>query len=70
MTITFTGSDDKFTVYSEPKIIFYKAVVFSRGGKEIGYIDAEYDFSNLPAEYHELAIKTLQRQGMNVRICF
>ena len=70
MTITFTGSDDKFTVYSEPKIIFYKAVVFSRGGKEIGYIDAEYDFSNLPSEHHELAIQTLQRQGMNVHICF
>jgi hypothetical protein len=51
-----------FTVPGETKIIIADALVFKQGGKIVVRLNAEYDFTEVPPEFHELALRMLFSQ--------
>ena len=66
INISTEGSESLIMVAGNFKVLFADYISLSRGGAEIGSIDAEYDFSNLLPEYHGLALTAIQRHGLNI----
>lgn len=58
----------KYTVRGEPKVIVKDHISLNCTicGKPIFGIDAVFDFTNLPFEYHQFAIAIIQGSGINV----
>ena len=53
--------NENLTIHDEPKVVVKNAFTFVKGGQEIGHVDAEYDFSNLPPQLHLLALNCINK---------
>lgn len=63
MSIDFSlDTGDCFTVNLPPRVSFPGFIQMRSGGECIGSIDAEFDFKNVPPEWHSLMIQVLRRQ--------
>ena len=45
-------------------VVVPNALVLTDGGKEIGRVEARYDFSEVPPELHDTALQLLRPRGM------
>jgi len=50
-------ANDKIVIKSKPKVIVNKKYLFTRGKVELGWIDAEFDFTHLPENLHYIGIQ-------------
>ena len=57
----YTFNCDDLIIQSEPIVIHDEAVVFMRDGKVVGKVKAKYDFSELPGEFHQIALQMIYK---------
>jgi len=64
--ITYDNSDTKLVIQTEPVASYEGFITLMRGGKEIGRIDAKFDFSQMPDFLHEIALNCILGRGVNL----
>ena len=54
--MTYNYASDHLIIKSDPKVIINKKYLFTKGGVELGWIDAEFDFAHLPGDLHQIGL--------------
>lgn len=54
---------DHLTIKGSSKVTLSHAISFRLQGVEVGYLDATYDFTTMPPDYHGLALQCLLARG-------
>jgi len=55
------STDNLLTVVSLPTVLVSRAVQLRCGGKVVAYIDATYDFADVPKRYHRDLLSMIPR---------
>jgi hypothetical protein len=56
--ITFSADN---TIKGQAKVVLQKFVIFVQNGKEMGHINASFDFSSLPPELHGVGLNMIPK---------
>lgn len=60
------GDQSRFSVIAKPEVTFRQFITVSRGGKILGEVEAKFDFSKMPVEFHQLALQVIPTKGTNI----
>lgn len=58
----------KLAVEQKPELMVLGAVRVTRDGKEVGKVDALFDFKDLPKEFHALVADVIIHSGVNITL--
>ena len=64
--MTIEIGDGGATIQGSPIIVVKDAISFTRDGKKVASIDAQYDTTGFPQELMNLLIQLIQQQGVNL----
>lgn len=65
MECTFT-SNKNFIIQVKPIVTSKEHYTITTHGRTIGHVDATFDFSNIPPEYHELLLQMIIKDRSDV----
>ena len=57
----YINGEEHLIVQSKPTVTNDDAITFQKARKLVGKVKAKYDFSELPAEYHQLALQLINK---------
>ena len=60
--------DASFFIHSSSKAVHPNFIEFYKGGEKQGSVSAEFDFSELPSEFHPLVISSIRSICMNMPV--
>ena len=67
MGISFEGNE-KFVRHQEPIATYGGYFTITQGGKEVGRVDATFDFRNMPEEHHSLALQIIMHGAQTMSV--
>lgn len=68
MSIEFTEDGSKFVNNVEPVVKYERYIEFKMGDKTVGRIDATFDFTDMPDEYHSTALQMVMKGAMTLAL--
>lgn len=63
-SVAIDNDDNSLTIEVEPKVL--TEVTFVCGGEAVGKVSSTHDFSDLPAELHQMGVSVIRQCGTRV----
>jgi len=63
-----TDETEQFVVETEPKLVSQDHYTIRYGSTVLGTVEATFDLSNVPEEFHQLILSTIQGERRGIQI--
>jgi hypothetical protein len=68
MGIEFHKDSDKFVHHTEPIVKYTGYITLEKDGKEVGKVDATFDFTEIPDEHQQIALQMIMNGARSLSL--